>query len=127
MATVWRLFVQDYDFELAHVAGIDNIVADQLSRLCPRAPALPTPKLVQIAQLGHMPVTTLTALTTEELQGEEDQEEEVEGFTNNEYEVDAAGRVSSFVQNEPTKRQYRVIQAVHNSIAGHQGVENGNI
>ena len=105
--------VQDYDFELAHVAGVENIVSDQLSRLCPRAPAQPTPKLVQIAQLGQttldMPVTTLTALTTEELQGQEDQEEgeegePEEGFVNNEYEVDAAGRVASFVKNKPTKK-----------------------
>ena len=71
-----------------------------------------------------MPVTTLTALTTEELQEEDDQEDEVEGFTNEVFEADEAGRVSSFVKNEPNKRQYGVIQAVHNSIAGHQGVEN---
>ena len=117
----WRLFVQDYDFELAHIAGVDNIVADQLSRLCPKAPAPPTPKLVQIAQLGQTtldtPVTTLTALTIEEgeedQEGPEDQEDEEEGSINHEHEIDEAGRVSTFVKNKPTKRQRRVIQAVH--------------
>ena len=41
-----------------------------------------------------------------------------------EHEEDATGRVSSFVKNEPTKKQYNAIRAVHNSIAGHQGVTN---
>ena len=124
----WRFFVQDYDFELAHVKGQDNIVADQLSRLCPRAPAGPTPKLLQIAQLGQtsiaMPVITSTAPTPEASQGQEDQEEGEEGLVNNEHEEDAAGRVSAFVKNEPTRKQYKAIRAVHNSIADHQGVEN---
>ena len=121
----WRLFVQDYDFELAYVKGQDNIVADQLSRLCPRAPAGPIPKLVQLAQLGQtsvaMPVITLTAQTSEEQQ---DQEDEEEGSDNEEHEEDAAGRVSAFVKNRPSRKQHKAIRAVHNSIAGHQGVEN---
>ena len=107
---------------------MDNIVADQLSRLCPRAPAGPTPKLIQIAQLGQtslaMPVITSTAPTPKESQGQEDQEDEKEGLDNNEHEEDVAGRVSSFVKNEPTRKQYKAIRAVRNSIAGHQGVEN---
>ena len=47
----WRLAVQDYDFTLRHIAG-EQIVADQLSRLCPKAPAGPMPKLTQLATLG---------------------------------------------------------------------------
>ena len=34
--TRWRLSVQDYDFDIAYLPGEDNIVADALSRLCPR-------------------------------------------------------------------------------------------
>ena len=85
--------------------GQENIVADQLSRLCPRAPAGPTPKLIQLAQLGQtnvvMPVIT-SATEEGEPQGQED---EVEGLANNEHEEDAAGRVSAFVKNEPTRKQ----------------------
>ena len=123
------MFVQDYDFELAYVKRQENIVADQLCRLCPRAPAGPTPKLIQLAQLGQtslaMPVITSAVPTQEvneegESQGQEDQENKEDGLVNNEHEEDAAGRV----KNEPTKKQYKAIRAVHNSIAGHQGVTN---
>ena len=124
----WRLFVQDYDFELAYVKGQDNIVADQLSRLGPRAPAGPNPKLVQLVQLGQtsvaMPVITSTAPTPEEHHDQENQEDVKKGSDNEEHEDDAAGRVSSFVKNRPSRKQYKAIRAVHNSIAGHQGVEN---
>ena len=30
----WKIFAQDFDFTLEHVAGKDNIAADSLSRLC---------------------------------------------------------------------------------------------
>jgi transposase InsO family protein len=30
----WKLFLQDFNFHLEHVAGIDNAVADAFSRLC---------------------------------------------------------------------------------------------
>ena len=50
----WSLAVQDYDFTLGHIAGEQNIVADQLSRLCPKAPAVPMPKLTQLATLGQI-------------------------------------------------------------------------
>ena len=32
----WKLAVQGFDFDIEHVPGKDNIVADVLSRLCPR-------------------------------------------------------------------------------------------
>jgi hypothetical protein len=31
----WMLAIQDFDFEIKHIAGKDNEVADALSRLCP--------------------------------------------------------------------------------------------
>ena len=33
----WRLAVQDYDFDIAYIPGEDNIIADGLSRLCPKS------------------------------------------------------------------------------------------
>ncbi len=32
--TRWKLAVQDFDFELNHIPGVENVVADPLSRLC---------------------------------------------------------------------------------------------
>ena len=32
----WRLAVQDYDFDIAYIPGENNIIADGLSRLCPK-------------------------------------------------------------------------------------------
>jgi hypothetical protein len=31
----WKLSVQGFDFDIEHIAGKDNIVADMMSRLCP--------------------------------------------------------------------------------------------
>ena len=39
----WRLAVQDYDFTLGHIAGEQNIVADQLSRLALKLQLAPRP------------------------------------------------------------------------------------
>ena len=30
----WKFIVQEYDFDVEHIAGKDNIVADGLSRFC---------------------------------------------------------------------------------------------
>ena len=84
-----------------------------------------------------MPVITSTAQTQEvndraqssdRVQSDDraqsdDREDSEDGLVNDEHEEDAAGRVSSFVRIEPTKKQYKAIRSVHNSIAGHQGVE----
>ena len=32
--TRWKLAIQEYDFDIEHIPGRDNIVADQMSRLC---------------------------------------------------------------------------------------------
>ena len=132
----WRLAIQNYDFTLGHIAGEQNIVADQLSRLCPRAPAGPMPKLTQLATLGQigtedtqinlaMPVITSAVPTVPETGTHNDEDIDNEDRTDEvDYEADVAGRVSSFVKNKPTTRQYKAISAVHNSLAGHQSIKN---
>ena len=115
-------------------------MADQLSRLCPKAPISPIRKLTQLATSNQtvvedaeisvaIPVLTPAAPTIPEVVGThtDNKEKDIDDgdhLDNDDYEVDVAGRVSSFVRNKPTKRQYRAISAVHNSIAGHQGVKN---
>ena len=36
----WKLLIQEYDFNIEHIAGVKNVVADTFSRLCP----LPKPQ-----------------------------------------------------------------------------------
>ena len=132
----WRLAVQDYDFTLRHIAGEQNIVADQLSGLCPKAPAGPMPKRTQLATLGQIgtentqislavPMITSALPTVPEVGTQEDKDmENKDRIDDIDYEADVAGMVSSFVKNKPTTRQYKAISALHNSLAGHQGIKN---
>ena len=34
MVVRWKLYLQEYSFDIQHVKGVDNIVADNFSRLC---------------------------------------------------------------------------------------------
>jgi hypothetical protein len=36
----WKLAIQQYDFQIEHLAGVDNIVADGFSRFCPYTPVV---------------------------------------------------------------------------------------
>lgn len=68
----WKLAIQEYDFDIEHIAGVDNIAADAFSRLCP--------------------------LSSEEML-----------CTMSEFRI--------------PKDKYKIIATVHNSNAGHHGVE----
>ena len=61
----WRLFLQEYDYDVRHIAGKDNVVADGLSR-CLAAIELPHGshiKAVHNAVLGHRGIAlTMSAL-----------------------------------------------------------------
>jgi hypothetical protein len=37
----WKLHLQEYDFSIRHIAGVKNIIADSVSRLCVSKPLLP--------------------------------------------------------------------------------------
>jgi hypothetical protein len=47
----WKLSIQGFDFDIEHIAGKDNIVADVMSRLCPMMDA--TPEQVNALFEGH--------------------------------------------------------------------------
>ena len=36
----WKLAIQHYDFDIEHIAGKDNIIADAFSRFCGKSPPL---------------------------------------------------------------------------------------
>ena len=108
----WRLVIQDFDFTLGHIAGELNIVADQMSRLCPKLPDTVQSKLTQLALASTASASTqLTAAVV--IAKAPDKNQQVD---------DGQTRVSVFVKNRPTKQQYAAISSVHNSIAGHTGV-----
>ena len=46
MVIRWKIAVQDYDFDIEHIPGVDNIVADGLSRLI-ADPAKPVSSQIQ--------------------------------------------------------------------------------
>ena len=63
-----------------------------------------------------LPVMITAAVpTVPEVGTQEDKDIENEDRIDDiDYEADVAGRVSSFVKNKPTTRQYKAISAVHN-------------
>jgi len=69
----WKLAIQEYNFDIEHIAGEDNVVADAMSRLC-----------------AHT----------------EDEE-----------------RLCLLDEYHIPKQYYKLIASVHNSVAGHNGVE----
>lgn len=78
----WKLAIQEFNFDIEHIAGEENVVADAFSRLCPRADEEDTEMLL--------------------LLGEGDVEVEVLRIP---------------------RDKYKLIGKVHNSNAGHNGVE----
>ncbi len=72
----WKLAIQEYNFDIEHIAGEDNLVADAFSRLCIR-----------------------------------------------EDEGDAPERLLNKDEDPLPRQRYQQIKKVHNSTAGHNGVE----
>jgi hypothetical protein len=77
----WKLFMQDYDFDIEHVPGEQNVIADGLSRFLSRREVETTPAAK---------VNLLAAL---------------------------------FSDRKPTEEQRKWMEAIHNEVCGHHGVE----
>jgi len=52
----WKLMIQEYDFDIEHVAGEENVVADAFSRLIPRSMDLEVAEiLAHVNIVAHIP------------------------------------------------------------------------
>lgn len=92
----WRLFIQEFNFQVEHIAGEDNIVADAFSRLCTREEATEVFTLSALSSLVDGPSTA----------------------TNK-----GKLRLEKIDKVNIPDDCYRKIRQVHNRTVGHSGVE----
>jgi len=57
MVIRWKIAVQEYDFDIEHIPGVDNIVADGLSRLIPGEATTSTIPIILAALCPFEPET----------------------------------------------------------------------
>jgi hypothetical protein len=119
MVIRWKIAVQDYDFDIEHIPGVDNIVADGLSRLI-ADPAKPVS-----SQIQNIP-QTLALLCPFEPENEEDflflniwEEENSSEITEDIFCPLSDSQVTSKIP----ARIYELIGRAHNSFVGHHGRE----
>ena len=102
--TRWKLDIQSYNFDIKHIAGVTNEVADSFSRLCEQTD-----------------VDYCASL---------DEDEDIERYLGPQYEDEmeseelACLELASLEEDTTIPREaYRQIGQVHNSLVGHHGVE----
>jgi len=108
----WKLQVQEYNFDVIHVPGKDNVVADYLSRLC---------LILEVVVDGEEELMTQEIFSI-------DYRAMVECDKDEEWEELPVGRVfvtPVYAISDISLQQdvYDEIKAVHNSLAGHSGVK----
>ena len=90
----WKLLIQEFSFTIEHLPGVDNVVADNFSRLCPISDTVE-----YLALMGEVELVAPLATSCDEI---------VE-LTEQEF-------------RKIPKKIYKQISDVHNSVAGHHGV-----
>jgi hypothetical protein len=114
----WKMLIQEYDFMIEHIPGVNNIVADAFSRLCPEP--------VEQVNPGEEAIHTEYAAFLEEMALDDavldtytgpDKLKGVEQLWALDDEKSGPGPVVTLSQSI-----YDQIQQVHNSTAGHGGV-----
>ena len=111
----WKLLVQEYNFTLDFVKGVDNVVADPFSRLCQNGEFTEiseSPKGAALVQADELMSVFLS---------EDDPDELLSMFV----EMDAVDELCAFIDDDVPIPQAILdeLKAVHNSIAGHSGVK----
>jgi transposase InsO family protein len=91
----WKLAIQTYDFDIEHIPGEENIIADSLSRLCE--------EVSKTSSLLPPSAHQLLALEAEE--------------------QPSSSSSSSKTQFSTPPSKHKLISKVHNATAGHHGVE----
>ena len=91
----WKLTIQEYSFDIEHIPGKDNLIADAFSRLVPDVPAEPTNSTLTSVMLSLSSV---------------DRPSDLEALC-----------LLEELRIPP--KEYTIIESVHNAIIGHGGVE----
>jgi hypothetical protein len=104
----WKLIIQEYDFDVEHIAGKDNVVADGLSRFCE------FPEELKDSLLTLFTMDILEEFSTEI----KEQNQIANNFvlsTEELHDLQTEKRIPPDL--------YNVIASVHNSGVGHFGIE----
>ena len=100
----WRLFIQEFNFLVEHIAGVDNLVADAFSRLC----------TLDVADNDESVMLAVESAASPPTHGENT----VSVATDK-----AKRRVEKIDKVNIPADCYKKISAVHNRTIGHSGVE----
>jgi transposase InsO family protein len=117
----WKLAIQEYDFDIIHIPGKDNIVADGFSRFCL------FPEDEDFDNDMDLKISSLNALQRELL---EEYKNEIKKVNPNEEQNFSflAEEIFDFEDYKDPNRKisnkyYDILKKVHNSTVGHTGVE----
>ena len=113
----WKLLIQDYNFDIIHVPGKDNIIADLLSRLCLLYELTPDEQLNEEGELTE--AQRIFSINFKNLD-ECDVDAEWSELPIGRYHLMPVQEISEVSLPQDV---YDEIKAVHNSLAGHSGVK----
>ena len=121
----WKLAVQDYDFDIAYIEGESNIVADPLSRFCPRALSEEEEEEIQNSYTLHW----LQSTELHFLSCQEEPKERKQYFVRSSTDISEFNTLVSEIHTTTTRlphlseRIHGIIALCHNSKVGHHGKE----
>jgi transposase InsO family protein len=125
----WKLDIQQFNFTIVHIKGTDNVVADDFSRQCAREDLEEEEEIAAIFshQCEQLDVEYCAALDPDECYmhylstDDEPVATVMEGSRDSDY-IELAAITELEVTKIPDTA-YKAIGKVHNSLAGHHGVE----
>jgi hypothetical protein len=126
MVIRWKIAVQEYDFDVEHIPGPQNIVADGLSRLIPTGDETSSSPATNAAKSSEIP-NFLATLCTFTPACDEDRQDLLSVFYQEEFDEDIFCHLSNDIIVEPdskiTSELRKLVSKAHNSFVGHHGVE----
>jgi hypothetical protein len=125
----WKLDIQQFNFTIAHIKGTDNVVADEFSRQCDREILEEEEEVAAIFshQCDKIDVEYCAALDPDECYMQYLANDDDVAITRMEGAYDPniieLAAVSELEITKIPDKAYKAISKVHNSLAGHHGVE----